>query len=74
MAAEGEAPLAARLAKVAYLGAVVELGFETDLGGIFVVSDRVDRAWRPGDAASLALGTRGVSVLVASVAVAQGKH
>jgi iron(III) transport system ATP-binding protein len=61
--AEGEAPLAARLAKVAYLGAVVELSFETELGSIFVVSDRVDRAWVPGDAAALALGQRGVAVL-----------
>ncbi len=64
--AHGEAPLAARLAKVAYLGAVVELSFETELGAIFVVSDRVDRAWTPGDAAALALGARGVAVLAAA--------
>jgi iron(III) transport system ATP-binding protein len=63
--AEGAATLAARLAKVAYLGAIVELSFDTELGSIFVVSDRVDRTWRVGDVASLALGTRGVSVLVA---------
>ena len=63
--AEGAAPLAARLAKVAYLGAIVELSFETDLGAIFVVSERVDRAWAPGDTAALALGVRGVAVLAA---------
>ena len=63
--ADGAAPLAARLAKVAYLGAIVELSFDTELGSIFVVSDRVDRTWQVGDAASLALGTHGVSVLVA---------
>jgi iron(III) transport system ATP-binding protein len=63
VATAGAAPLAARLAKVAYLGAVVELTFETELGSIFVVSDRVDRAWATGDVAALGLGHRGVAVL-----------
>jgi iron(III) transport system ATP-binding protein len=60
----GEAPLAARLGHCAYLGSVVELGFDTELGSILVVSPDVRRAWREGEALSLALGGgRGVSVV-----------
>jgi iron(III) transport system ATP-binding protein len=59
----GAAPLAATLAKYAYLGHLVELSFETALGTIFVVSDAVGRDWAPGDAASLALAGVGVAVV-----------
>ena len=61
----GASPLAARLAKWAYLGASVELGFETELGPVFVVSDAVQRAWQVGDTMSLSLAGRGVAVVPA---------
>ena len=61
----GGAGLPAILTKLAYLGSLLELSFDTPLGAVFVVSPEVDRAWVPGAAASLGLGQRGVSVVVA---------
>jgi iron(III) transport system ATP-binding protein len=59
----GAPGLAATLAKMAYLGAVQELSFDTALGPVFVVSPDLARRWQPGDGASLTLASRGVSVL-----------
>ena len=56
-------PLAARLAQWAYLGGLVELSFDTELGTVFVVSDAVHRAWQVGDTAILALAGHGVAVV-----------
>jgi iron(III) transport system ATP-binding protein len=61
--AEGVGPLASTVAKTAYLGAVRESTFVTALGEIFVVSADLGSALKPGDRASLDLGTHGWSVL-----------
>ena len=64
-ASEPGATLAATVAKVAYLGSVLELTLDTELGSIFVVSPQVERDWRPGQAAQLRLQGHGVSVVAA---------
>jgi iron(III) transport system ATP-binding protein len=59
----GEAGLSGIVSKKAYLGSVYELTVDTGLGPIFVVSSDVDSAWQLGDAVSLSLPSRGVSVV-----------
>jgi iron(III) transport system ATP-binding protein len=63
--APGAAELPATLAKHAYLGGVLELGFDTPLGAVLVVSADTGRRWAVGEAVSLGLGTRGVAVVPA---------
>jgi len=57
--------LAATVGKCAYLGNVLEVTLNTELGEIFVVSPEVERWWRPGDAATLRLLGHGISVVAA---------
>ena len=59
----GSVGLAARLQKCAYLGSLMELTLQTELGSIFVVSPEVDRDWAVGSEASLRLAGHGVSVV-----------
>ena len=59
----GGAGLPAKVQKCAYLGSWLEVTLETELGAIFVVSPDVGHVWAQGDAATLSLGGRGVSVL-----------
>ena len=61
--APGVGPLAATVAKTAYLGGARETTFDTELGAIFVVSADEGSAIKAGDAASLDLGRHGHSVL-----------
>jgi iron(III) transport system ATP-binding protein len=51
------------VSKHAYLGSFQELTVDTSLGAIFVVSSDVKRRWQVGDALSLQLPQRGVSVV-----------
>ena len=57
--------LAGTVAKCAYLGSFLELTLDTALGSIFVVVPDVETAWAVGDAATLTLSARGVSVVSA---------
>jgi iron(III) transport system ATP-binding protein len=59
----GAGALAATVAKVAYLGSLHEYTFETELGPIFVTSPDLQRVWRRGESASLALAGHGLSVV-----------
>ena len=61
----GQPGLTATVQKCAYLGHALEITFDTALGSIFVVSPEVDADWPPGRVATLQLGGRGVSVVVA---------
>jgi iron(III) transport system ATP-binding protein len=65
LGASGDGTLQATVAKVAYLGSVMELTLDTALGPIFVVSPETGRDWPVGAAVSLSLGARGVSVVAA---------
>ena len=60
---QGTGLLAARLAKAAYLGAVHEYTFDTELGPIFVVSSDLSDVLAPGEDVLLGLGVHGVSVV-----------
>jgi iron(III) transport system ATP-binding protein len=53
------------VAKQAYLGSYQELVIDTGLGAIFVVSPDTSRHWAVGDALTLSLNGRGVSVVAA---------
>ncbi len=55
--------LAATVSKCAYLGSFLEVTLDTALGSIFVVVPDVETAWAVGDAASLTLAPRGLSVV-----------
>ena len=57
--------LAATVSKCAYLGSVLEVTLDTELGAIFVVSPDVERWWQAGDKATLRLLEHGVSVVAA---------
>ena len=57
--------LPATLVRQAYLGSHQELGFDTPLGPVFVVSSEADPGWAPGTRVSLSLAQRGVSVVAA---------
>ena len=57
--------LPATVAKSAYLGNTYEYTFETELGAIFVVSPDVETVHGLGDAVSLRLSGRGLSVVAA---------
>jgi iron(III) transport system ATP-binding protein len=57
------AGLAARLAKVAYLGSNYEYNFDTELGSIFVVSPDLTRVLQVGADVGLTLAQHGVSVV-----------
>jgi iron(III) transport system ATP-binding protein len=59
----GTPGLDGRVAERAYLGSVLELTVATTLGEIFVISPQVERDWALGDAVSLTLPPRSVSVL-----------
>jgi iron(III) transport system ATP-binding protein len=61
--AAGAGPLAATVAKTAYLGSLRETTFDTELGAIFVASADQGVTLKVGDGASLDLGTHGHSVL-----------
>jgi iron(III) transport system ATP-binding protein len=54
------------VSKCAYLGSVLELTLDTELGAIFVVSPQVERNWQPGERARLRLLNHGVSVVAAA--------
>ena len=62
----GAAPLAGTLVKQSYLGHVQELTIDSALGEIFATSPDVARRWAVGDALSLSLAERGVSIVAAS--------
>jgi iron(III) transport system ATP-binding protein len=68
----GSATLAGTLLKCSYLGSLQELTVATALGEIFVVSPDVARVWHVGDALSLALQERGVSVLAGGQSTSGG--
>ncbi|MBC7604786.1 MAG: ABC transporter ATP-binding protein, partial [Ramlibacter sp.] len=55
--------LAARLAKLSYLGSIYEYTFETELGPIFVVSSQLSRVLDIGSDVGLSLADHGVSVV-----------
>ena len=57
--------LPAKVAKSAYLGNTYEYTFDTELGAIFVVSPDVETVHALGDAVSLRLSGRGLSVVAA---------
>jgi iron(III) transport system ATP-binding protein len=63
--AEGSG-MAARLAKLAYLGSFYEYTFDTELGAIFVVSPDLVNVLRVGADVGLSLADHGVSVVAAS--------
>jgi len=63
LAAGGGEGLAGTIAKQAYLGSFHELTVETGLGPIFVVSPDTAHRWKVGDAVTLGLSGRGVSVV-----------
>ncbi|WP_395687480.1 ABC transporter ATP-binding protein [Caenimonas koreensis] len=58
--------LAARLAKLSYLGSIYEYTFETELGPIFVVSSQLTRVLELGCDVGLGLADHGVSVVQSS--------
>ncbi|RZJ57359.1 MAG: ABC transporter ATP-binding protein [Acidovorax sp.] len=60
---QGEGLMPARLEKAAYLGAVHEYTFATELGPIFVVSSDLSDVLTPGEDVRLGLGVHGVSVV-----------
>jgi len=53
------------VSKAAYLGSFQELTVDTSLGDIFVVSSDAQGSWSRGDAVTLQLAERGVSVVAA---------
>ncbi|WP_294765357.1 ABC transporter ATP-binding protein [uncultured Rhodoferax sp.] len=55
--------LTGTVAKAAYLGSFQELTVDTSLGAIFVVSSDAQGSWNSGDAVTLKLAQRGVSVV-----------
>ena len=57
--------LVGRVSKAAYLGSFQELTVDTSLGAIFVVSSDAQGSWNSGDAVTLQLAERGVSVVAA---------
>ena len=57
--------LPAKVSKSAYLGNTYEYTFDTELGAIFVVSPDVETVHALGDAVSLRLSGRGLSVVAA---------
>jgi iron(III) transport system ATP-binding protein len=59
----GQGPLAARLAKRAYLGNAWEYSFETELGVVFVLSADVEQVHEEGAGLSLSLAAHGLSVV-----------
>ena len=61
----GEGGLDAMVSKHAYLGSHCELTLETQLGPIFVMTSDTSREWAVGDAVTLALDSKGVSVVSA---------
>ena len=61
--AKGSGPLAATVAKAAYLGAVVEYTVSTELGDLFVIDHDARAPLKPGDLASLTLVDRGVMIV-----------
>jgi len=61
----GLAGLAGRVAKCAYLGSLLELTIDTELGSLFVVSPDVERRWKGGDELTLSLAGHGLSVVAA---------
>jgi iron(III) transport system ATP-binding protein len=63
LGAPGNGGLQGTVSKQAYLGSFQELTVDTSLGAIFVVSSDVKRQWQVGDALSLQLPQRGVSVV-----------
>ena len=63
IAPAGGAGLAAQVQKCAYLGSVLELTLQSELGSIFVVSPDMGHAWAVGDAVTLSLAGRGVTLL-----------
>ncbi len=68
LASAGAAPagtLAGTLVKSSYLGSLQELTVATALGEVFAVSPDVSQAWPAGQALSLTLAARGVSVVAA---------
>jgi iron(III) transport system ATP-binding protein len=57
--------LVGNVSKAAYLGSFQELTVATSLGEIFVVSSDAQGSWSSGDAVTLQLAERGVSVVAA---------
>jgi iron(III) transport system ATP-binding protein len=60
---KGSGPLAATVAKAAYLGATVEYTVSTELGDLFVIDHDVRAPLTPGDPASLTLVDHGVMIV-----------
>ena len=61
----GRGSLAATVAKVAYLGALVEYTLASELGELFAIGRDVRTPFEPGDAVSLALADHGVVIIPA---------
>jgi iron(III) transport system ATP-binding protein len=60
---EGSGPLAATVAKAAYLGAAVEYTLSTELGDLLVIDRDARTPLKPGDPASLTLVDHGVMIV-----------
>jgi iron(III) transport system ATP-binding protein len=60
----GAGHLPATVAKVAYLGPVVEYTLSTELGDLLATDPNTERSLAPGDAASVTLRDRGVTILL----------
>ncbi len=65
VAPPGDDGLPGVVSKKAYLGSVCEFTIDTSLGSIFVVSSDAAAHWCQGDAVSLCLPSRGISVVPA---------
>ena len=64
--AGGGSGMAAKLAKIAYLGSFYEYTFDSELGSIFVVSSDLVNVLAVGADVSLSLSSHGVSVVAVS--------
>jgi iron(III) transport system ATP-binding protein len=60
---KGSGPLAATVAKAAYLGATVEYTVSTELGDLFIIDHDVRAPLKPGDPAGLTLVDHGVMIV-----------
>ena len=64
-ATAGAGDLNGTVGKQAYLGSFQEIEVDTQIGQIFVVCPGTEQRWKPGDAVSLRLSGRGVSIVPA---------
>ena len=63
--AAGGSGLAGTVTRCTYLGSLLEVTLDTELGSIFVVVPDVESQWAEGDRATLTLAARGLSFVSA---------